>query len=80
MRSAAGLGYSDLCVSLVGGYEEDRMPFVKSQEEHLKGIKMEETRKAVERVREDCKVYNHTGIVQKQGAKPQSKFRDKVMS
>lgn len=69
---------SDLCGSLLSGYEEDKMPFVKSPEEQLTGIKMEKTRKEVERVWVDCKVHNHADIVQKLGCflcvKPQSKF------
>lgn len=40
----------DLCGSLLSGYEEGKMPFVKCREEQLMGITMEKTRKGVERV------------------------------
>lgn len=44
LQDAVNAMKSDLCGSLLSGYEEDKMPFVKSQEDHLTGRKMEKTR------------------------------------
>lgn len=56
---------SDFCGSLLGGYEEDKVPYVKSGEKQLTGVKMEKTKEGVEGVWVDCKEHNGTDVVRK---------------